>query len=144
MQQEKARQDIEKKLDERAREEKEELKRERRGLFEERRNKQAKLKQLESKMELVKIVSSHTGFHIYNQLPGFFWQLYPSVGTNVNLWLPETKPNVLLYVLKFIMSSKLSEISVPELDVHLEINADSKGTRFGLSLYSKHICYWIA
>ena len=55
--QEKAREDVEKKLEAKAREEREELKRERQQLFVQRRNKQAKLRQLEHKMQLVKIVS---------------------------------------------------------------------------------------
>ena len=54
--QEKAREEVEKKLEARAREEKEVLKRERQELFFDRRNKQAQLRKLEHKMELVQIV----------------------------------------------------------------------------------------
>ena len=43
-------------MEAKAKEEKEELKRERQELFFERRNKQAQLRKLEHKMELVKIV----------------------------------------------------------------------------------------
>ena len=49
---------IEEKLEEKANEEKECLKKERQVLFNDRRSKQQKLRRLEQKMELVKIVSS--------------------------------------------------------------------------------------
>ena len=55
--QDKKRQEVEKKLEEKARAEKEEVKKERQALFTERKRKQEKIRQLETKMELVKIVS---------------------------------------------------------------------------------------
>lgn len=55
--QEEQRKEIEHKLEEKAKQEKEELQKERRQLFLDRRHRQAKVKMIEQKMEIAKIVS---------------------------------------------------------------------------------------
>ena len=55
--QEKQRQVIERKLEERAQQERDDIRKQRQSLFNERKNQQEKLKKLEQKMELVQIVS---------------------------------------------------------------------------------------